>query len=125
MPELLMYKNRLQEYTQKAALPLPVYQTINEGAMHSPHFRSTVLVDGAYHRSPNTFPNRKAAEQDVAKFALFAVAQKIKNEGIPLILEVCCMHDFDLNLFRFSLKMNYCLNHSYYLITTLQGLHVK
>uniref|UniRef100_A0A803R8W1 DRBM domain-containing protein n=1 Tax=Cannabis sativa TaxID=3483 RepID=A0A803R8W1_CANSA len=42
----LMHKNRLQEFTHKSYIPLPVYQTINEGYQHMPKFRSTVIVNG-------------------------------------------------------------------------------
>ncbi|RVX07560.1 Double-stranded RNA-binding protein 1 [Vitis vinifera] len=87
-----MHKNRLQEYTQRSAIPLPIYQTVNEGFQHAPKFRSTVLVDGATYTSPNTFSHRKAAEQDVARLALEFISKKIKDEGCPLIREVCCMH---------------------------------
>ncbi|XAR51468.1 hypothetical protein NMG60_11006102 [Bertholletia excelsa] len=87
VPQLVMYKNRLQEYAQKSAIPLPVYQTLNEGKPHAPKFRSTVFVDGVYYTSQNTFSNRKAAEQDVAKLALDGITKKIKEEGCPLINE--------------------------------------
>ncbi|CAL5366507.1 unnamed protein product [Camellia sinensis] len=87
LPELLMYKNRLQEYTQKSSIPLPVYQTINEGVQHEPRFRSTVWVDGASYTSHHVFLHRKAAEQDVARVALDGITQKIKEEGSPLIRE--------------------------------------
>ncbi|PSS35986.1 Double-stranded RNA-binding protein [Actinidia chinensis var. chinensis] len=80
-------KNRLQEYTQRSGIPLPIYQTVNEGVQHAPRFRSTVFVDGAYFTSPNTFTNRKAAEQDVATVALNGINQKIREEGYPLICQ--------------------------------------
>ncbi|KAF5958399.1 hypothetical protein HYC85_005624 [Camellia sinensis] len=86
-PEHLMYKNRLQEYTQRSAIDLPVYNTIKVEGQNPPRFRSTVLVNGAYYTSPFTFSNRKAAEQDVAKIALDGTAQKIKDEVCHLIRE--------------------------------------
>ncbi|KAI8001421.1 Double-stranded RNA-binding protein 1 [Camellia lanceoleosa] len=77
-PELAMYKNRLQEYTQKSSIPLPVYKTINEGGVpHELRFRSTVWVDGASYTSNDVFSQRKAAEQDVARVALDGITQKI------------------------------------------------
>ncbi|KAF5942911.1 hypothetical protein HYC85_020553 [Camellia sinensis] len=77
-PELAMYKNPLQEYTQKSSIPLPVYETIIEGGVpHEPRFRSTVRVDGASYTSHDVFSQRKAAEQDVAKVALDGITQKI------------------------------------------------
>ncbi|KAL2927137.1 Double-stranded RNA-binding protein 4 [Bienertia sinuspersici] len=41
-----MFKNKLQEYTQKWGLEFPAYRTSNEGFPHAPKFRSTVFVDG-------------------------------------------------------------------------------
>ncbi|CAL5428010.1 unnamed protein product [Camellia sinensis] len=77
-PELAMYKNRLQEYTKKSSIPLPVYETINEGGVpHEPRFRSTVQVDVASYTSHDVFSQRKAAEQDVTKVALDGITQKI------------------------------------------------
>lgn len=86
-----MHKNRLQEYTQRSSIPLPVYQTTNEGSLHAPRFRSTVLVDGTSYTSLDTFSHRKAAEQDAAKVALDCITKKIKDEGCPIIREVCCI----------------------------------
>lgn len=88
VPDQQRFKNKLQEYTQKAPTQLPVYQTVNEGTQHAPQFRCTVLVDGTYYKSPNTFPQRKGAEQDAARVALDDINQKIKDDGRPLICEV-------------------------------------
>uniref|UniRef100_A0A5B7AI71 Putative double-stranded RNA-binding protein 4 isoform X3 n=1 Tax=Davidia involucrata TaxID=16924 RepID=A0A5B7AI71_DAVIN len=104
LPENLLYKNRLQEYTQRSSIPLPIYQTINEGVQHAPTFRSTVLVDGSHYTSPNTFSHRKAAEQDVAKVALAGISQKIKDEGCPLINEDTVFCKSILN--EYAVKMN-------------------
>ncbi|XP_028102681.1 double-stranded RNA-binding protein 4-like, partial [Camellia sinensis] len=77
-PELAIYKNRLQEYTKKSSIPLPVYETINEGGVpHEPRFRSTVRVDEASYISHDVFSQQKAAEQDVARVALDGITQKI------------------------------------------------
>ncbi|XP_038981575.1 double-stranded RNA-binding protein 1-like isoform X2 [Phoenix dactylifera] len=83
--EQFMHKNRLQEYAQRSSIPLPIYQTINEGHPHAPQFRSTVLIDGVTFISSRTFLHRKEAEQDVAKLALEGISRKIKDEGISLI----------------------------------------
>lgn len=85
--ERLMYKNRLQEYTQKSSLQLPVYTTVNEGAQHAPKFRATVLVDGMCYTSQGNFPTRKSAEQEAAKIALENIQQKMKDDGCPIIRE--------------------------------------
>ncbi|KAK8557661.1 hypothetical protein V6N13_008033 [Hibiscus sabdariffa] len=80
-----LHKNWLQQFAQRSSMQLPVYQTLNEGPMHAPKFRSTVLVDGVKYTSETTFSNRKAAEQDVAKHALECISKKIKDEGRSLI----------------------------------------
>ena len=85
----VMYKNRLQEYTQRSAIPQPLYQTMSEGPPNARRFRSTVEVDGATYTSPNSFLHKKAAEQDVAKIALEHISKRIRDEGCPLIHEVC------------------------------------
>ncbi|KAK9700244.1 hypothetical protein RND81_08G226200 [Saponaria officinalis] len=78
--EPFMYKNRLQEFAQRANLQLPSYHTVNEQELRQvPKFRSTVEVDGEKYTSTNTFTTRKAAEQDVAKLALESISKKIKN----------------------------------------------
>ncbi|XP_022728379.1 double-stranded RNA-binding protein 1-like isoform X2 [Durio zibethinus] len=102
--EPLMYKNRLQEYTQRSSIPLPVYQTFNEGLLHAPRFRSSVIVDGICYVSGETFSHRKAAEQDVAKYALECITKKIKDEGCPLIPEDTVFCKSILN--EFAVKMN-------------------
>ncbi|KAM1114418.1 hypothetical protein ACFX13_047976 [Malus domestica] len=85
LPDHLTHKNRLQEYAQGAGLPLPVYQTVNEGNRHAPStFRSSVLVDGVCYASSNTFASRKAAEQDAARLAMISITEKIKDE-VPTI----------------------------------------
>ena len=98
-----MHKNRLQEHTQRSAISLPIYQTINEGSQHAPRFRSTVVVDEVKYISPNTFSHRKAAEQDVAKLALECISKKIKDEGCPLIREVCYIMIINLDFGRWNL----------------------
>ncbi|KAH7852439.1 hypothetical protein Vadar_024800 [Vaccinium darrowii] len=82
IPEYLLCKNRLQERAQ----------------------RSTVFVDGKYITSPNTFPHRKAAEQDVASVALASLTQKIKEEGYSLIREDTVFCKSILN--EYATKMN-------------------
>ncbi|GAB4832408.1 hypothetical protein Ancab_006424 [Ancistrocladus abbreviatus] len=100
----LTYKNRLQEYTQRASLPLPVYQTSNEGLVHAPRFKSAVLVDGETYTSPNAFFQRKAAEQDAAKYALEGINKRMRNEGCALIREDTLFCKAILN--EFAVKMN-------------------
>eukprot|EP00262_Sarcandra_glabra_P015273 TRINITY_DN466_c0_g4_i1.p1 TRINITY_DN466_c0_g4~~TRINITY_DN466_c0_g4_i1.p1 ORF type:complete len:327 (+),score=56.40 TRINITY_DN466_c0_g4_i1:66-1046(+) len=104
LPPNTMHKNRLQEYAQRSAIALPVYQTINEGSQHAPKFRSTVKIDGASYRSSQTFLHRKEAEQDVAKHALECISRRIKDEGCPLIREDTIFCKSILN--EFAVKKN-------------------
>lgn len=84
-----MHKNRLQEHAQRSLIPLPLYQTINEGTQHAPQFKSSVIVDGVTFRSSQTFPHRKEAEQNVAELALKELSKKIEQQECPLISCVC------------------------------------
>ncbi|XP_043695694.1 double-stranded RNA-binding protein 4-like [Telopea speciosissima] len=118
VPEHVSHKNRLQEYTQRSAIPLPIYQTINEGSPHAPMFRSTVLVDGAAYVSVKTFSQRKEAEQAVAKHALERILEKIKNEGCPLIVEDTIFCKSILN--EYAVKMS--LEKPSYKTTQSEGL---
>lgn len=71
MPDIIMFKNQLQEYVQKASLPKPFYETTQEGPAHQPKFTSTVIVNGiSYVSPPSDFRNRKAAEHAAARVAL-------------------------------------------------------
>lgn len=83
-----MYKNQLQEYTQKNYKQLPIYQTINEGFQHAPKFRSSVLVDGSTYESKSTYPAKKQAEQAIAKIAYECIHKKIDAKDISLIYKV-------------------------------------
>lgn len=100
-----MHKNRLQEYTQRSSLQLPIYSTINEGYQHAPKFRSTVLVDGVQYTSPNTFLHRKEAEQDVARLAFSCIVKKIKDEGCPLVREDTVFCKSILNEFASKMQL--------------------
>ncbi|KAF7851392.1 hypothetical protein BT93_L4011 [Corymbia citriodora subsp. variegata] len=104
VPEHVMYKNRLQEYTQKIMVHFPIYNTINEGSQHAPRYRSTVFVDGKSFTSPNTFPQKKEAEQNVAQIALDLLSQKMEDEGCPLIHEDAIFCKSILN--EYAAKMN-------------------
>lgn len=78
-------------------MQLPLYETCNEGSQHAPQFRSRVWLDGTCFISPNTFSNRKMAEQDAAKLALVGIQEKVKNECFSRILEVCCKQQVQLS----------------------------
>ncbi|KAI9074713.1 hypothetical protein K1719_014320 [Acacia pycnantha] len=99
-----MHKNRLQEYAQRSNMPLPIYQTTNEGSAHAPKFRLTVLVDGKYYSSKSVFSIQKAAEQDVSKLVYEQIVIKIKDEGLLNIFEKTMFFKSILN--EFASKMN-------------------
>ncbi|CAN6478731.1 unnamed protein product [Victoria cruziana] len=103
-PSALIFKNRLQEYAQKLGLPLPSYQTINEGFTHAPLFKATVIVGGETYRSQHAFKHRKSAEQDVARLALESLSKKMEVEGKQMISEERLLCKSILN--EFMVKMN-------------------
>lgn len=100
----ILYKNMLQQYVQKLSLPLPVYQTRNEGSSHAPMFRATVWVEDICCTTPNVFSNKKPAEQEVARIALDALMQKVKDDGLPYIHENTIYCKTILN--EFAIKMH-------------------
>ncbi|CAM0954904.1 unnamed protein product [Alopecurus aequalis] len=63
------YKNRLQEWTQRNYLELPVYLTVSKGEPHKLEFRSTVKVGGKPFPSDQCHSRLKDAEQDAARVA--------------------------------------------------------
>ncbi|CAH2073814.1 unnamed protein product [Thlaspi arvense] len=79
--EKLMYKSNLSSYCQRLCLPHPVYGIVSQGARHALRFSSTVTIGRKMFASPNTFSNRKSAEQDAAKFAL----QHLLNEDEAIV----------------------------------------
>ncbi|XP_019154494.1 PREDICTED: uncharacterized protein LOC109151046 [Ipomoea nil] len=79
------HKSLLQQYAQKARLPLPEYAIVNEGYPHAPQFRGTVSVGGEKYTSPNTFAHRKAAEQDAARHAMESMPPITKKEELQLL----------------------------------------
>ncbi|RZB53840.1 Double-stranded RNA-binding protein 4 [Glycine soja] len=81
------YKTRLQSFTQKCNISLPMYINVNEGRQHDPKFRSTIWVDGMKYTSPNTFSRLRAAEADVARMALENLHVKFKTKERPVTHE--------------------------------------
>ncbi|MCL7041108.1 hypothetical protein MKW94_010763 [Papaver nudicaule] len=98
VPEPLMYKNHLITFTQRSALPLPIYETVNLG------YRCTVHVDGVAYTSTDTFRNPKDAEQGASKLALESIAKKIKEESIAIINQDAVACKAILN--EYASKMN-------------------
>ncbi|XP_027770939.1 double-stranded RNA-binding protein 4-like [Solanum pennellii] len=103
-PAQVMYKNQLQEYTQKNVKPLPIYQTVNEGFPHAPKFRAKVLVNGSEYESKSTYPTKKEAEQAVAKIAYECIHSEMDARDISLIYKepMLCKSI----LYEFAVKRN-------------------
>ena len=66
-----------------------------------------MLVDGVNYVSEEIFSHRKAAEQDIVKYALECISKKLKDEGSSLIREVCCFLR-KLLIFVLQLCQNVC-----------------
>ncbi|CAA6673116.1 unnamed protein product [Spirodela intermedia] len=113
-----MHKNRLQEHAQRSEIPLPLYQTINEGTPHAPQFRSSVTIDGVTFQTSQTFSQRKEAEQNVAKVALEGLSRKIEQQGCPLISSDATFCKSILE--EYAVKMN--LERPAYTCSQLEGL---
>ncbi|KAG4975119.1 Double-stranded RNA-binding protein 4 [Glycine soja] len=99
------YKTRLQSFTQKCNISLPMYINVNEGRQHDPKFRSTVWVDGMKYTSPNTFSHLRAAEADVARMALENLHVKFKTEERPVIHENTTLSKSILHEYAAKLKV--------------------
>ncbi|KAK1351635.1 putative double-stranded RNA-binding protein 4 [Heracleum sosnowskyi] len=89
-PAVPLYKNILQQYTQREGLPLPVYQMSFHGELHCPQFQSTVVVNGESYASSKVFPTRKTAEMDAARMALLSLLHQEDDCSIdPEELNFC------------------------------------
>ncbi|RYR18389.1 hypothetical protein Ahy_B03g063009 isoform C [Arachis hypogaea] len=118
LPQHLRYKNRLQEFAQRSNMPLPGYQTTNEGTPHAPKFRATVWVDGISYTSQMTFSQRKAAEQDAARLALESLNEKIRDDRCPLVFENTLISKSIMN--EYATKLN--VDRPTYNTVKLEGL---
>ncbi|KAL8528919.1 hypothetical protein ACS0TY_006406 [Phlomoides rotata] len=107
-------KNRLQQFAQRASLPLPVYRTLSEGSPHAPAFICQVWVNGTCFTSPNSYSTRKVAEQEAAKIALIGLHDKIKNEASSRIIEgtIFCKSIIYEYAVKMSLLPTYVTNQS-------------
>ncbi|KAH9298667.1 hypothetical protein KI387_030349, partial [Taxus chinensis] len=70
------YKNKLQECIQKLHLPLPVYESVNEGFDHLPNFKCSVTVNGVRYESTGAHKHKKEAEQSAAQAAIQDLATR-------------------------------------------------
>ncbi|XP_022143455.1 double-stranded RNA-binding protein 4-like isoform X2 [Momordica charantia] len=112
--QTFIYKSQLHEYAQRSRIPLPVYQTVIEGSIGLPKYRSTVLVDEVHYVSPNTFRNRRGAEHDAARIALEYISKRTKDDGFLLLQEDLMFCKSILS--EYTVKMNlkrplYTTNH--------------
>ena len=92
-----VFKNRLQEYAQKAGLPTPEYHTLKEGPSHEPIFKSTVVVNNTKYDSLPGFFSRKAAEQSAAEVALMEIVKSVPATSIPAVVSYSFTQIFVLN----------------------------
>lgn len=93
--------------------------------INRPVFRSAVLVGGVCYTSPDTFPGRKAAEQDAARLAMISLTEKIKDEvcpipPIPPIPSVTPVHEVQFSMLKVSVWVHiFCFNIIYVLFKNL------
>ncbi|XP_050939766.1 double-stranded RNA-binding protein 1 isoform X2 [Cucumis melo] len=70
-----LYKNKLQNFSQKRSLTLPMYTCERDGPPHASRFRCKVEIDGKTYGSPEFHGTLKDAENAVAKVALMCLCQ--------------------------------------------------
>ncbi|KAK2659932.1 hypothetical protein Ddye_006465 [Dipteronia dyeriana] len=99
------FKIRLQEYTHKVGLPIPVYETTEYGPSHEPLFRSQVTMNDITYKSLPGFFNRKTAEYSAAEVALVELAKcgAVEEELIPATF--LCKNLVE----EYAQKMNYAI----------------
>ncbi|KAL8218250.1 hypothetical protein R6Q57_021623 [Mikania cordata] len=71
-----MYKNQLQELSQRSCFNLPSYTCIREGPDHAPRFKATVNFNGETYECPNYCSTLRQAEHSAAEVALNALANR-------------------------------------------------
>ncbi|KAI3817654.1 hypothetical protein L1987_11450 [Smallanthus sonchifolius] len=71
-----MYKNQLQELSQRSCFNLPSYTCIREGPDHAPRFKATVNFNGETYECPNYCTTLRQAEHSAAEVALTALANR-------------------------------------------------
>lgn len=71
----VLYKNLLQELTQKGGLRLPAYETKKSGPPHMPTFISTVEVRGERFQGQEA-KTKRLAEVDAAKAAYTSLIER-------------------------------------------------
>uniref|UniRef100_A0ACD5XYC4 Uncharacterized protein n=1 Tax=Avena sativa TaxID=4498 RepID=A0ACD5XYC4_AVESA len=104
-----IFKNRLHEYTQKAGLMTPEYQTLKEGPSREPIFKSTVVINNAKYESLPGFFSRNDAEQSAAEVALKEISKSVPlptNARIPAVQATGLCKKL---LEKYARKMNYTI----------------
>ncbi|XP_020087406.1 double-stranded RNA-binding protein 1-like isoform X1 [Ananas comosus] len=93
--ESALYKNLLQELTQREGISLPSYQTERDGACHMPTFRSTVEVESESFEG-DVAKTKKQAEMNAAKVAWYKLRERKQNRLVSDPLTNSCMQkEFD------------------------------
>ena len=80
-----LYKNKLQNFSQKRGLTLPMYTCERDGPPHASRFRCKVEIDGKTYESLEFHGTLKDAENAVAKVALMSLCQDGAQEASILI----------------------------------------
>lgn len=83
----------------------PEFFVRNKGSSHAPAFESTVMVGDLFFTSQLTFFHRKAAEQEVSRFALEHLTKKIKDEAYSIMSEAVTFCKAVLNDYASKLRI--------------------
>ncbi|GAB2286826.1 Double-stranded RNA-binding protein 6 [Dionaea muscipula] len=71
-----MYKNQLQELSQRSCFNLPSYTCIREGPDHAPRFKAIVNFNGEIFESPSFCTTLRQAEHAAAEVALTSLSNR-------------------------------------------------
>uniref|UniRef100_A0A7N0ZXZ1 DRBM domain-containing protein n=1 Tax=Kalanchoe fedtschenkoi TaxID=63787 RepID=A0A7N0ZXZ1_KALFE len=77
-----MYKNKLQDLSQRSCFNLPSYTCIREGPDHSPRFKATVNFNGELFESPGFCSTLRQAEHSAAEVALDSLSSRGSSHSL-------------------------------------------
>uniref|UniRef100_A0A7N0RCU8 DRBM domain-containing protein n=1 Tax=Kalanchoe fedtschenkoi TaxID=63787 RepID=A0A7N0RCU8_KALFE len=77
-----MYKNKLQELSQRSCFNLPSYTCIREGPDHAPRFKATVNFNGEIFESPSFCSTLRQAEHSAAEVALNSLSRRGSSHSL-------------------------------------------
>ncbi|CAM8961319.1 unnamed protein product [Rhodiola kirilowii] len=77
-----MYKNKLQELSQRSCFNLPSYTCIREGPDHAPRFKATVNFNGEIFESPSFCSTLRQAEHSAAEVALNSLSSRGSSHSL-------------------------------------------